>query len=191
MKIKLTNNEIINLFNIISALQISGSAKFAYTLAKNRELLGRQVKILQDTDSAFYEKRPRIKDYQKDLKDIVEKFATDPQGKPARPVNGQIMIPADKMERFLAEKNEVDKLYPDVVIAMEGHAQDMDALMREKTELELRSIDIGAFPKDVPQAAMNALYVLVTEEDNSGGRVTPLRPVPNRGPGTDNKDPNK
>jgi hypothetical protein len=166
---KLANSEIVALYNTIDNMgTIAGTAKFAYTLSKNRATLKTIVDSLRDAEQSYMKDSVRAQSYQKAVEELVKTFSVDPDGKPMVRGDGrgsmQRVVPPARMQDFILSKECLDAEYNDVIVGMDAHVRGVQELLREETEVDLRCAPLKDFPAEIPQHVMNVLYVLVEEE---------------------------
>jgi hypothetical protein len=183
MKATLTNAEIVNLYNSLENLDMQGSAKFTYTISKNRALLKPQVDALQEVQKSFHERTPQLKEYQTRAEELVKKYSTHEDGTPNMQDVGngnfQRVVLREKHKEFFADRTALDVEFADLLKTAENHQQDVNNLMREKVEVELRMLPFAELPKgSVGTRAMNSIFVFVQDPDD----VT--EPAPKNGPDT-------
>jgi len=192
MKMKLTNAEIMNLFQALNQLNMIGNPKFTYTIAKNRASLRPQVEALQEAGQSYAKNSARFKEYQGKVDGLIKQFSTDAQGKPIVRDAGdgqslQRTIPKEKMADFTIAREELDKDYNDVIVGMQAHQASFQTMLREETEVDLRLVGIADLPSDgVSTQLMNQIFIFV--DDTPKAEVIPLKEVkksePATGPGS-------
>jgi len=192
MKMKLTNAEIMNLFQALNQLNMIGNPKFTYTIAKNRASLKPQVEALQEAGQSYSKNNERFKEYQGKVDGLIKQFSTDAQGKPIVRDAGdgqslQRTIPKEKMADFTIAREELDKDYNDVIVGMQAHQASFQTMLREETEVDLRLVGIADLPSDgVSTQLMNQIFIFV--DDTPKAEVIPLKEVkksePATGPGS-------
>lgn len=167
MKMKLTNQECINLYNVLGAGEWKGNVKFLSKMAQNRRQLKPIVESIQEAAESFF-KKERAAAYQQATQDLVKTHAVGADGKPyTRNLGGQMqrLVPAEKMAGFLEAKEALDREYNDVIVAMSAHESAMQSLLREEVEVNLREVPLSDFPEGITQQDMNILFLLVEEDD--------------------------
>ena len=171
MDLTLTNQEWFNLFNVLSNVNITGSAKFTYIMSKNRGLIKPHIDALQAAAEEFTKNHPRLADYQKAGEELLRKHATGPDGKPQarQSPDGnsvQWIIPQDKMAGFVQDREALDKEYADVLVAMSVHQAAYLSLLKETTALrDIRTVKLSELPKDAMNTQyMNSIFVFVEDE---------------------------
>lgn len=187
MKMKITNAEILNLFNALSNLNLTGNAKFTYTIAKNRASLKQQVEALQEAGQSYSKNNDRFKEYQERGDALIKKYSTDAQGKPVVRGTGdgqtlQRMIPQEKMADFTQERTLLDDEFKEVVLGMQLHQAEFQRLLREESEVDLRLLKISDLPADgINTQIMNLIFIFVDDEEKKAD-VIPLKEVKKDGP---------
>ena len=168
---ELTNQEILNLFEVLSRLEVNGNAKFTYTIAKNRALLKPQVDALQSVTQDYAKVNPRVKEYQVKGEELLKKYAVNDDGTPAvRPAQDgqsfQRMIPAKNHAAFVSARAALDEEYKDVTLGFELRQVEFAELLREEMDIPLRTLAL----KDLPEGAlntstMNQIFIFVEDPD--------------------------
>lgn len=186
MKMKLTNAEILNLFQALSNLNLTGNPKFSYTVAKNRASLKPNVEALQEAGNQFAKNSERFKAYQKAGDELIKTHCVDASGKPMMRDSGdgqslQRVIPAERMGEFTQARQLLDEQYKDVIMAAQAHQAAFQTLLREETEVDLRTVPLKDVPADgLNTQIMNLIFVFI--EDEKTGEVIPLKVVPKNEP---------
>jgi hypothetical protein len=186
---KLTNAEILNLFQALTNLNMAGNPKFSYTVAKNKASLKSNVEALQEAGNEFAKNSERFKDYQKKGDELIKTYSVDAAGKPMVRDSGdgqslQRIIPAEKMGDFTQARQLLDEEYKDVILAAQAHQAAFQTLLREETEVDLRTVAL----KDVPENGlntqiMNLIFVFIEDgETELGTKTPPLKLVPKNEP---------
>src|SRR3972149_426790 len=116
-KIKLSNADIINLFQVLHNLKIRGTPKFMYAMAKNRDSLKSYVVTLETARDA-YNDDPRFKEFQKATGELLTKFSNDADGKPnvRDDGNGNLrrVIPVARQSEYVQARDALNEEYKDV-----------------------------------------------------------------------------
>src|SRR4030042_1710703 len=143
MKVKLTNKEIINLFNAISGLSISGTPKFTYTLSRNRGVLEKIVEALREADKSYAENNTRVAEYTAAGEKLIVKYSTDKNGRintrpTGQPGQVQRVVPIEKMSDYMQERMLLDGEFKDMLVGLDAHQRAIESLMHEEVETDLR-----------------------------------------------------
>lgn len=180
---KITNAEVLNLYNALSNTDLSGNAKFVYTLAKNRALLKPLVDTLQEVTTSYAKENPRVKEFQEKGEELLKKFAVTEDGSPAvrQAQDGnsfQRIIPAAKQSEFIKARLALDEAYKDVNLGFELRQREFAEILKEEVDVPLRMLKL----KDVPEgglktSVMNQIFIFVDDTEDSKGEVMELRPV--------------
>jgi hypothetical protein len=191
MKMKLTNAEILNLFQALTQLSIIGNPKFTYVIAKNRGSLKSMVEALQEAGQSYAKNNERFKEYQGKVDRLIKQFSTDANGKPIVRDSGdgqtlQRTIPKEKLADFTGAREELDKEYNDVIVGMQVHQASFQTMLREETEVDLKLLKLSDIPKEgVSTQVMNQIFVFVDDEPASKADVIPIKEVKKSEPATD------
>jgi hypothetical protein len=187
MRMKLTNAEILNLFNTLSSINVNGNAKFTFTVAKNRASLKTQVESLQEAGNSYAKNNDRFKQYQERGDALIKQFSTDAQGKPVVRGTGdgqtlQRMIPQEKMADFTMMRTALDEEFKEVILGAQLHQAEFQRLLREEAEVDLRLLKISDVPSDgINTQVMNSIYIFIDDEEKKAD-VIPLKEVKKDGP---------
>jgi len=182
MKMKITNAEILNLFQALSQLSMVGNPKFTYTLSKNRAALKPQVEALQEAGQSYAKNNERFKEYQTKIDALVKQFAVDDEGKPIMRDTGdgqtmQRIIPKEKLGDFATAREALDKEFNDVIVGSQAHQASFQTLLREETEVDLRLLKISDIPSEgISTQLMNQIFIFVDDEP-AKAEVIPLKEV--------------
>lgn len=177
MDIELTNQEILNLYDTLTRMNIIGNAKFTYVLAKNRAALKPHVDALQEAGQNFIKNNPEMQDYQKKTDELLKQFAVDKDGKPVTRQSGDgstlmRVIPADKQAAYVAAREALDREYDGVLKAAQLAQDEFAGLLREKATVSLRPLALSDIPEDrVSTQMMNLIFIFV---DDGKAPVVPL-----------------
>jgi hypothetical protein len=180
MKMKITNAEILNLFQALSQLNMVGNPKFTYTVAKNRASLKSQVEALQEAGQAYAKGSVRFQEFQKKSDDLIKKFSVDGKGKPLMRDLGdgqtlQRMIAKENMGDFGQAREDLEKEYNDVIVGMSAHQAGFQTILREEFEVDLRLLKLADVPAEgVNTQIMNQIFIFVDDEKAD---VIPLKEV--------------
>lgn len=184
MKMKLTNQEVLNLFNVLSNLNVPGNGKFTYTIAKNRSLLKAHVEVIQETANAYGKSHPELRSYQTKVDQLLRDFAVDKDGKPLvrqSPDGSSLsrIIPPEKQSAYVEARTALDAEYRAVLTGLQLSQEEFARTLQEEIEVELRPLSI----KDLPEGAlntqvMNLIFVFVEEDMGEVRQLPPLREVP-------------
>lgn len=185
MKMKLTNAEAMNLFGVLTNLNVVGNGQFTYTIAKNRSLLKPHIDVLQEFAESYSKTHPELKEYQTKLDALLKRLAVDKDGKPVtrQSADGTVLsrvIPPDKQAEYMAEREKLDVEYRPTLLGMELHQSEFASVLKKEEEFDLRTIHM----KDLPEGAlntqvMNLIFVFVEEEK---GKLLPFRAGNGEGP---------
>lgn len=160
MKLKLTNRDVIGLYNTLDALNYKG-VKFAYTIARNLNSL---KPLMNSMDKALAIPKEFI-EYDKARVDLAKKFADkDPKtGKPV--VDGNNFVIKD-MAAFDKELNALQEKHREVIDARQKQLDEYKALQDEEVEIEVITISQALLPADISTKELTAIFAIV-EGDKS------------------------
>lgn len=172
MELTITKGEMINLFNTLSQMDVSGNPKFTYVIAKNRATLKPYVEVLQ-TENNVLRDDPRFKEYQRKSNALLREASTDEKGNPVtrQSADGQTlvrMIPPTKQAEFVRRREELDTEYQGILQALELQQADLTKSLREEITIPgIRTLSISDIPAEgINTQIMNLIFVFV--EDDAG-----------------------
>lgn len=173
MKLKITNRDIIGLYNTLESLDYKG-VKFAYNIARNLSLL---KPLMNSFDKALAIPK-EFTEYEKARVELAKKHADkDEKGKPK---TEQISIPGvmekthfviKDMPAFEKELDELQEKHKGVIDARQKQLDEYKALQDEEVEVEVISIPQMLLPADITTKELTSIFPLL-EEDKSV--VSPL-----------------
>lgn len=159
---KITNQEIVNLYQGLQLVASLTGAKFAYAIARNTEILEKELKSLRiaGRPSDEYMK------YEEARGELAESHARkDKDGQPEK-------YKKDGLERFSIEDNakfEADFTalrleYKDVIISHKKQQKEFDELLLEETTVELYMIPKSYLPENINTKQMVGILPIVKKE---------------------------
>lgn len=168
-KVEMTNAEVLNLFNVVSSLNVQGKAKFAFALAKTRQYLKPAVAKIEETRSKFLGSE-KYQEYIKRQQSLLKVFAVNADGTPCtrQDQEGRInrTVPLAKQGEFLAASESLTAEYQTELDAINKKNEEFIAVLNDKVEVEIYQIPLAQVPDtQIPQDAFNILYVLILEDE--------------------------
>jgi vacuolar-type H+-ATPase subunit I/STV1 len=160
MKIKLTNRDVIGLYNTLDGLNYRG-VKFAYTIARN---LNSMKPIMNAMDRAL-KVAPEFTEYDKARVELAKTHA-DKDAKTGKPVvDGNNFVIKD-MEKFEAELKVLQEKYKEVIDARQKQLDDYAVLQDEEVEIEVLSIPQSLLPAEITTKEMAVIFPIVETGDS-------------------------
>lgn len=173
MQMKLRNEEIVKLYNTLAYVNLPGTVKFKYLLAKNERLIRPVVEALQDGAKFEHENQ---EEYNKKKQQLHRDFTTDAEtGKPITKIvdekTGQIerTVPLAKQDDYMKAIEDLGGEYKEMFEEMEKHQREVSKLMSESQEIEIAQIPFKEIPDsdNFRQQDFNILVVLFGEPEEA------------------------
>lgn len=157
MKIKLSNRDIIGLYNTLEGLNYRG-VKFAYTIARNINSL---KPIVESIDKSLAIPK-EFAEYDKARLELAKKYADkDEAGKPL--VKENQFIITDKVA-FEAEIDALQEKHKEVIEARAKQLDEYKVLQDEELEVEVFTIPHVLLPNDISTKELTAIFSIIEEE---------------------------
>lgn len=159
MKIKLTNRDVIGLYNTLDSLNYRG-VKFAYTIARNLNSL---KPIMNSMDRAL--KIPTdFAEYDKARVDLARAHADkDPKtGKPVVEGNNFVI---KEMAAFEKELEGLQKKYKEAIDARQKQLDEYATLQDEEVEVDVLTIPQALLPTEISTKELTAIFAIVEPGD--------------------------
>lgn len=157
MKIKLTNREVISLYNTLEGLNYRG-VKFAYTIARNLHVM---KPIMNAMDKAL-KVAPEFSAYEKARVALAKDFADkDEKGKPKVEGNNFVIT---RMDEFDVELEKLRETHKAAVEARQKQLDDYAVLQDEEVEIEVFQVAQGLLPADISTQEVNAIFAIIEHD---------------------------
>lgn len=170
MKIEMTNEELLNLYNMLGEINTrkEGYIKFKYSIAKNRSKLETDAKALLAAIQ-YPDPHGLLNEYNKKVQEVTRKYSTDDDDKPnvrRNPQTGQLQreVPIKKLNEHAAEIEALRDTYKGLFEDTEYHREKTEALLDEKIEVELHAMKLSQIPDDIPERALNMMYAFIIDD---------------------------
>ena len=182
---KLTNQEVLNLYEILSGLDVPGNGRFTYTIAKNRAFLKPFADTLREASATLMKGDERAAAYRASTEELIKKYAVNDDGTPCvQPSpdgrNFARTVPQAKHQEFMQARMALDDQYADVNRTFMLRQDEFASILKEEVDVPLRLIDI----KDLPDGAlktstMNNIFLFVRDpgEEDEGKKDEGLKRV--------------
>jgi pyruvate-formate lyase len=157
MQIKKTREEFLNLYQTLSQLGNLKGVKFAYIIAKNKEVIKPELVAIQEAGKM----KDNYKEYDKERVELNEKYALkEKDGKPViKDENYQIK---DK-ETFEKALKELQEKHKEAIDEREAQIKEVNDLVKEEIEMDLKTLPLAIVPEDITVRQMESLSIIITE----------------------------
>lgn len=165
-KINMTKNKLVQKFNILSKLSEKEceGVKFKYFLAANVNKIKPEIESIQ---KAIKFEHNQFKEYQEKTNELIKKYSKkDEEGNPITFENGtQFAIDPNKIEKLNTEKTKLDEEYKDMLEVQKKFNEEVEALMNETLDIELKPIKLSNVPDIVTGNDLFVFFDLIEEEE--------------------------
>jgi len=169
MKVVMTNEELMNLFNTLGTVTTNQPAiKFKYAVAKTRQNLEPHAKALMAA-LQYPDPQGLLEEYNNKVQEITRKYSVDDDGKPnvrRHPQTGQLQreVPIKNLSAHAAEIEELRDVYAGLFKDTEDHRKKGEALLDEKIEVEVHAFRLSDIPGDVNQNILNQIIAFTIDD---------------------------
>ena len=167
-KMKMTNADAVNLYNVVSSLRVQGRAKFAFALAKTKQYLKPVAESLEEARTQFM-MTDGYKRFQEAQQNLVKKYAVNADGTPCtrQDADGRITrtVPLTKQGDYVQATEQLAVEFKDVLDAAQANNEEFIGVLNTEIDVEVYSVPLSEFPDNqIDQNAFNILYPLVDED---------------------------
>lgn len=159
MKIKNNREYFLTLYRKLDYLGALKGAKFTFTITRNKQAIKPMVKKVNElaTMSDSY------KEFDLKRVEINNKYAEKDESGKAKMQDERFVIPEDKKEDFEKEIEALKEEYKEAIKEREEQKNNVEAYLKEETELELKPIPLSMIPDDINVDEMEIIEPLVEE----------------------------
>lgn len=159
MKIKNNREYFLTLYRKLDYLGALKGAKFTFTITRNKQAIKPMVKKVNElaTMSDSY------KEFDLKRVEINNKYAEKDEAGKAKMQDERFVIPEDKKEDFEKEIEALKEEYKEAIKEREEQKNNVEAYLKEETELELKPIPLSMIPDDINVDEMEIIEPLVEE----------------------------
>ena len=163
----MTKQETLSLFRALNALVGLKGVAFSYAVAKNLRRLGEEVESIQKASETSKE----FNEYETARIELAKKNAKkDADGKPVteeeKDEKGKVVSTTFVIENQKTFDKELEALRATHKEALDGRQKQIDefnALLDEKSDVELHKIKLSDVPQDITTEQMNGILPLIDE----------------------------
>lgn len=154
----MTNKELIDLYKSLNAINLSGSIKFSYAIAKNINLLKAEIenleKLIIPTEGVINFNNERI--------ELAKKLSKkDKDGNPIVIGNN---FDVEDLKKFEKELKPIQEKYKKEIDEYEKKKQEYNNFLKEENGISLLKIDINDVPKEITNQQLNSILSIVEGE---------------------------
>jgi len=161
VKIKITNQEVVDLNNGLHAVGHLSGVKFAYAVSRNISKLKSEVTALQKGFSL----KPDFEAYENERQPLAEKYAVKVDGKPQQKVEGGVSKFVIKDQRAFDSKfKTLKKKHKKAIDNREKQLKEFQLLLEEKVEIELYQVMLKDVPEGISAKQMSSILPIVVED---------------------------
>lgn len=154
----MTNKKLIEVYNGLVGLTNLKGVKFNYAVAKNINILEKEVEILKATTKETEE----FKKYDAERIELCKKHAKKDEKGEAMLLGGKYDI--EDMEAFTVEFDALKETHKAALDERKAQLEGFDALLEaENTSVSLFKIDISEVPEEVTTSQMGVIYPIINE----------------------------
>ena len=158
MQVKMKRVEIIELNRVLEGLKRIHETRFAYSVAKNKQLIKAEV----DSIASAQEPSDKLKEFDKRRTMLVMQYAQrDDKGQLAESGPGSIKLQPDKIVEFNLKVSELEKEFESSIKEFKDKDVEFKNLLKEEIEIELYGIKAEYFPQDIGSDEMSVLMSLI------------------------------
>ena len=159
MKIQNTREYFLTLYRKLDYLGALKGAKFTFTITRNKQAIKPMVKKVNElaTMSGSY------KEFDVKRVEINNKYAEKDESGKAKMQDERFVILEDKKEDFEKEIEALKEEYKETIKEREEQKNQVEAYLKEETELELKPIPLSMIPDDINVDEMEIIEPLVEE----------------------------
>lgn len=159
MKIKNNREYFLTLYRKLDYLGALKGAKFAFTISRNKQM----IKPMVNKVNELAKMSELFKEFDKKRVEINEKYATKDENGKSIMKDERFEIPEDKKEDFEKEIEALKEEYKEAIKEREEQKNNVEAYLKEETELELKPIPLSMIPDDINVDEMEIIEPLVEE----------------------------
>lgn len=160
----MTNEEVLSLSSALNSVGNLSGVKFAYCIAKNLDIVNREVKVIQKA----IESSKEFNEYDQKRVELAKKYSKkDDKGKEV--VEGNQFVLADE-KGFNKELEVLRKANKKVLEAREEQIKSFNELLKEKSDIKLYQISLDEVPEAITTKQMSSIILLIKDEPNKTGK---------------------
>ena len=159
MKLKNSREYFLTLYKKLDYLGALKGAKFTFTINRNRQAIKPMAKKVNEMVTMS----ESFKEFDKKRVEINEKYAEKDESGKTTMKDERFVIPEDKKEDFEKEIEALKEEYKDTIKEREEQKNNVEAYLKEETELELKPIPLSMIPDDINVDEMEIIEPLVEE----------------------------
>lgn len=158
MKVELTKQEVITLWNALNSLKRIKHTKFAYFIARNSGHLKAEVDALTEVQKPD----EKIQEYEQKRMELIKKYsAKDEHGAPIQVSPGSFKI--GNMDKFESDVAVLDKEYFETLEENKRKNKEFVELLKEKTSIEMHGYKFSDLPDEIDGNEMEQIMKLVSD----------------------------
>jgi len=155
------NREIFELRTALEELSEIRGKSFAYAVFKNKEMLDKEVEIINQLKK---DPHPDYINYENERQLLCIQFADkDEDNNPVLMYNpnGTQSYKIDEMEKFNEEYTNLSGKYESVLKDMEDSKKDFDEFLDKDSEVELKKVGINDLPDDITASFFDKIKYMI------------------------------
>lgn len=155
-KVTKKRQEFINIFSKYGILDSLSGVKVSYAIAKNKQILEREAKAVEDTSKM----RPNFKKFNDEKLELLKEMADkDDTGNPisvARGINAEFQV-KERREEFNAALAELEETHKEAIKERDAQLEELEDFLNEEISLELHGIELDQIKENITVEQMNIL----------------------------------
>lgn len=152
-----TNNDVFSLYEGLSKVGNLPGAKFAYAVAKNQDILKREIDFLKKT----VEPSPEFVEYDKKRVELAKKHAKkDDRNNPVISGNAYDI---ENQEEFNKELDTLKKEHEAIISQREAQIKEFEALLSQENKTELHTITANDLPRDITPGQLSGIIKIIAD----------------------------
>lgn len=159
--IKLTKEQILELYqSLINVGNLKG-VQFAYAVAKNLNILEPEIEAIRKANNPS----DRYIEYDRKRIKLAESHSVKVNGKPEKTIrNGVEAYNVKDEAKFLEELKVIQSEYEKDIVDREKQSKEINELLKESVEVTIYTVNVQHIPTDIEAKQMSDIFLMVDED---------------------------